>query len=77
VVVKTGARVVAARDDNSVVTMQSVYSLHRKLEGVDYDALLGLLNSRAVRFFVSKTFTAYKLLFPQLNQTTLESVPLP
>ena len=41
------------------------------------EAVLAVLNSRLIAFYIHKTFTAYKRLFPQLNQTTIESVPLP
>jgi hypothetical protein len=29
-----------------------------------------------VAYYVRRTFTDYKLLFPQLNQTTLEGIPI-
>lgn len=75
VVVKTGSRCVAALDLDGVATMQSLYNLH--VDGVDPKAVLGILNSSFVQWFVDKTFTAYKLLFPQLNQTTLLGIPVP
>jgi len=30
-----------------------------------------------VYYYVYKTFTSYKGLFPQLNQTTVQSIPIP
>ena len=77
VIVKTGVHCIAARENSSTVTMQSVYNLHVDTDWVSIDELLGILNSRLCRFFISKTFTAYKLLFPQMNQTTLKRLPLP
>ena len=59
--------------------MQSIYNLQQRdgTPPIDLRALVGLLNSRLIEFVVFKGTTAYKLLFPQLNQTTLESLPLP
>lgn len=67
VVVKTGSQVVAALDETGWVTMQSVYNLAIRDGDTDPAALIGVLNSRLVRYFVWQTFTAYKLLFPQLK----------
>ena len=77
VLVKTGQRCIAGLDSAGVVTMQSVYNLHKLSAEISYEAILGLLNSRFVESFIYKTFTAYKHLFPQLNQTTVQSIPIP
>jgi len=77
VIVKTGDRCIAALDTIGFVTMQSVYNLHVSCPDLAHEALLGLLNSRFVRCYLYKTFTAYKHLFPQLNQTTVQSIPIP
>jgi TaqI-like C-terminal specificity domain/Eco57I restriction-modification methylase len=77
VIVKTGDRCIAALDTLGFVTMQSVYNLHVSCPDLAHEALLGLLNSRFVRCYIYKTFTAYKRLFPQLNQTTIQSIPVP
>ncbi len=77
VIVKTGDRCIAALDTVGYVTMQSVYNLHISCPDIAIEALLGLLNSRFVRCYIYKTFTAYKYLFPQLNQTTIQSIPIP
>jgi len=77
VIVKTGDRCIAALDTVGFVTMQSVYNLHISCPDLTHEALLGLLNSRFVRCYIYKTFTAYKHLFPQLNQTTVQSIPVP
>jgi hypothetical protein len=75
--VKTGDRCIAALDTVGFVTMQSVYNLHVSCPDLVHEALLGLLNSRFIRCYIYKTFTAYKLLFPQLNQSTIQSIPVP
>ena len=77
VVVKTGAHCIAALDTVGEVTMQSVYNIKVNDSAIDPDALVALLNSRVVDFFVQKTFTAYKLLFPQMNKSTVLSIPMP
>jgi hypothetical protein len=77
VVVKTGRRCVAALETAGLATMQSLYNLHLLDERLAYEALLAILNSRLIDYYLYKTFTAYKRLFPQLNQTTLAAIPLP
>lgn len=77
VIVKTGARCIGAIERQGFVTMQSVYNLRPKRDEPSLEAILAVLNSRVVEFVIFKKTTAYKLLFPQLNQTTLEELPLP
>jgi predicted type IV restriction endonuclease len=77
VIVKTGDRCIAGLDSVGFVTMQSVYNLHVSCPDLAHEAVLGLLNSRFVRCYIYKTFTAYKHLFPQLNQTTVQSIRVP
>nr|BBH93170.1 hypothetical protein KTA_13690 [Thermogemmatispora argillosa] len=77
VVVKTGRRCVAALETAGLATMQSLYNLHLLDRRLSYEALLAILNSRLIDYYLYKTFTAYKRLFPQLNQTTLAALPLP
>lgn len=74
---KTGYRCVAALDTVGYVTMQSVYTLHVTRTEVAYETLLALLNSRFACWFVYKIFTSYKGLFPQLNQSTIQAIPVP
>jgi hypothetical protein len=76
-VTKTGSRCIASLDHIGYVTMQSVYSLHIIAPDITYESLLALLNSRFVDCFIFKTFTSYKQLFPQLNQSTIEAIPVP
>src|SRR5947209_1128281 len=65
VIVKTGDRCIAALDTVGFVTMQSVYNLYVSCPDLAPEALLGILNSRFVRCYIYKTFTAYKDVFPQ------------
>jgi hypothetical protein len=77
VVVKTGRECIAAIEFAGVATLQSLYNLHLLSPTLAPEAVVACLNSRAVSFWIRKTFTEYKLLFPQLNQSTLEGVPIP
>ncbi len=77
VVVKTGSKCIASMESNGYVTMQSVYNLHITVSKIAYETLLALLNSRFIQYFIYKTFTSYKSLFPQLNQSTLQAIPIP
>lgn len=76
-VVKTGQQPVAALDYVGHVTIQSVYNLSPAIAEVPLEVLLAILNSKLIAFMVKRTFTAYKRIFPQLNQATLASLPLP
>lgn len=77
VMLKTGIRCIAALDRVGYVTLQSVYNLHLNVPEIVYETILALLNSRFVYCFVYKTFTSYKGLFPQLNQSTIQEIPIP
>ena len=77
IMLKTGYRCIAALDMEGHVTMQSVYNLHVTQPEIAYETLLALLNSRFARWFVYKIFTSYKGLFPQLNQSTIQAIPVP
>ncbi len=77
IMLKTGYRCIAALDMEGHVTMQSVYNLHITRPEIVYETLLALLNSRFVYWFVYKVFTSYKGLFPQLNQSTIQAIPIP
>lgn len=77
IMLKTGYKCIAALDMEGHVTMQSVYNLHVTRPEIAYETLLALLNSRFVYWFVYKIFTSYKGLFPQLNQSTIQAIPVP
>src|SRR5262249_8708846 len=77
VMLKTGHRCIAGLDKVGHVTLQSVYNLHISTPKLAYETLLALLNSRFIHCFVYKTFTSYKGLFPQLNQSTIQDIPIP
>ena len=80
---KTGADLIAAIDKNNTIFLQSVYSLNiqeKILVSTSFNllkVLLGFLNSRLLNFYIYHTFTAYKLIYPQLNQSTILEIPIP
>ncbi|MGH2509142.1 MAG: TaqI-like C-terminal specificity domain-containing protein, partial [Ktedonobacteraceae bacterium] len=77
VILKTGHQCIASLEMESAITMQSVYNIHITVPKISYEVLLALLNSNMVDYYIYKTFTSYKRLFPQLNQSTIESIPVP
>ena len=77
IMLKTGYRCIAALDCEGYVTMQSVYNLHITRPVIAYETLLALLNSRFAHWYIYKIFTSYKGLFPQLNQSTIQAIPVP
>jgi type I restriction-modification system DNA methylase subunit len=77
IMLKTGYKCIAALDMEGYVTMQSVYNLRITRTEIVYETLLALLNSRFAHWFVYKIFTSYKGLFPQLNQSTIQAIPVP
>ncbi len=80
---KTGTDLIAAIDKNNTIFLQSVYSLNiqeKILVSTSFNllkVLLGFLNSRLLNFYIYHTFTAYKLIYPQLNQSTILEIPIP
>ncbi len=77
IMLKTGYKCIAALDGEGYVTMQSVYNLQVTRPEIAYETILALLNSRFAHWFVYKIFTSYKGLFPQLNQSTIQAIPVP
>lgn len=76
VVVKTGARFVAAVDDDSLVTLQSVYNL-RPRGGLSCAVGCALLNSAALDLHLRAKITGQKKLFPQVTQDNVLEMPVP
>jgi type I restriction-modification system DNA methylase subunit len=76
VFVKTGRSIVATLDKNNYVTLQSLYNLRPKATSVNIAYIAALLKARATNWFVRQTFTEYKQVFPQFNQTTVENIPV-
>ena len=78
VIVKTGARPIAALEGGGVVTMQSLYNgQFNELHSVRPEFLLAIVNSVLIAWYLRKTVTAYKKMFPQFNQNHFEQLPVP
>jgi len=77
VVVKTGSRVVAALDGEGLCTLQSVYNVRPRAGcPVDIRYILGIVNSSLISAYIRREVTAYKKIFPQLNQRHIAELPI-
>lgn len=77
-VVKTGSQIVATLDTAGHYTLQSLYNLSLKAEiELDPRFLLAVMVSTSVEVYFRKTFTEYKEIFPQINQSQLGQIPIP
>lgn len=76
VFVKTGSTVVATLEKGDLVTLQSIYNLRPKpgMTGLAYVA--AVLKGSLLSWFARKSFTEYKQLFPQFNQSTVQALPI-
>ncbi|MEA3344806.1 MAG: N-6 DNA methylase [Chloroflexota bacterium] len=77
VLVKTGATLNATVDTRGQYTLQSIYNLHLR-QGVEVGIhyLAALLKSSLLNHILWVTVTSYKDLFPQINQSNVESLPI-
>jgi hypothetical protein len=76
-VVKSSGRLSAALDARGAVALQTLYLLHPRPGTPTLDYLLALLNSRLLRGALWLQHTAYKLVQPQIEQSTLARLPIP
>jgi len=76
VFVKTGQRIVATIDYKGFITLQSLYNLKPITHEYQLEYLASLLKSDLLNWVAFKSFTEYKKLFPQFNQTTVSSIPI-
>ncbi len=79
VFVKTGQGVVVTVDYSDSAALQSVYLICVKAgmwESVSLEYLAAILSSSVLDWVARRTFTDYKRLFPQFNQTTVKSLPI-
>ena len=75
VLVKTGKRLVASVDLEDTLTLQSIYNI--QVTGCDIWYVCGLLSSELINQIIGSLSTDHKQIFPQLNQTTVASIPIP
>jgi hypothetical protein len=76
VFVKTGHAVVATLEKDNLVTLQSVYNLQPKTATPHLAYVAAVLKANLLTWFAQKSFTEYKQLFPQFNQSTVETLPI-
>lgn|GEM_PF-1978811 len=74
VLVKTGKTLVASVDLEDTVTLQSIYNIH--VSGCDIWYVCGLLSSELINQVIGRICTDHKQIFPQLNQSTVASIPI-
>jgi hypothetical protein len=74
VLVKTGKTLVASVDLEDTVTLQSIYNIH--VTGCDIWYVCGLLASELINKVIGSICTDHKQIFPQLNQSTVASIPI-
>jgi type I restriction-modification system DNA methylase subunit len=77
VMVKTGRNIVCTIDKMGYVTLQSVYNLNPLPTcrlSVGY--LAAILSSSLLSWYLRATVTGYKQVFPQLNQSNVEELPI-
>jgi len=75
VIPKTGSKIIASIDQRGYYTLQSVYNLHA--DNNLLRVILALLNSKVVNYFIQKTITSYKKIFPQITQSQISNLPMP
>ncbi|MEY7848912.1 TaqI-like C-terminal specificity domain-containing protein [Natrarchaeobius sp. A-rgal3] len=81
---QTSDSLVGTYDPNGLATIKSAYTIHLRSDSplaefdrVDaYKHVLGLLNSPLLNYYLRYRHTAYRSVFPQINQSTFESFPL-
>lgn len=77
IICKTGAKLKAALDNLNLVTLQSVYNLHITNPDYTYSFIVALLSSDLLVEYIEDSFTRYKIIFPQINQSTVMNIPIP
>ena len=77
VVVKTGYKLKATLDTSGFCTLQSLYNLIPRQSNIDLRPLLAIMLSTPVQEYLWRTFTGYKSVFPQINQSQLGQLPIP
>lgn len=75
---QTGDALVAAYDADDLATIKSAYNVRLESESTaELKHLLGVLHSSVLAFYHHYKHAAYRAVFPQLNQSTVESLPVP
>jgi len=73
---RVSARIEAALDRSSSLTLNTVYSLVPRA-GIDAALLLGILNSRLIGFYLRVVYLSDDRLFPYIRLSQLAALPMP
>ncbi|MEF8773645.1 MAG: TaqI-like C-terminal specificity domain-containing protein [Halobacteriales archaeon] len=75
---QTSDALVGALDEADRVTIKSAYNVHVDSDdNRDHKCVLGILNSTLLNAYHHLKHAAYRSVFPQINQSTFESLPVP
>ncbi|MFC6763899.1 Eco57I restriction-modification methylase domain-containing protein, partial [Natrinema soli] len=75
---QTSDSLVGTYDADGLATIKSVYNVRSDADSsAELKHLLGALHSSALAFYHHYTHAAYRAVFPQINQSTLEGLPVP
>uniref|UniRef100_A0A7D6GME7 site-specific DNA-methyltransferase (adenine-specific) n=1 Tax=Natrinema zhouii TaxID=1710539 RepID=A0A7D6GME7_9EURY len=78
IVRQTSDSLVGTYDADDLATIKSAYNVHSDAESpAELKHFLGALHSSALAFYHHYTHAAYRAVFPQINQSTLEGLPVP
>ncbi|MBV0924735.1 Eco57I restriction-modification methylase domain-containing protein [Halomicroarcula limicola] len=74
---QTSASLVGTLDTDGLATVKSAYNVHAESGSADeLKHLLGALNSSVLNFYHHYKHAAYRTVFPQINQSTFEALPM-
>ena len=76
VIRQIGATPIAAIDTNKYYSLNTVYNITGLGEEYSYEYILGLLNSKLIKFFWKKNFSDSKILFPKIKKAYLDKLPI-
>ncbi|WP_226041249.1 TaqI-like C-terminal specificity domain-containing protein [Natrinema sp. DC36] len=75
---QTSDSLVGTYDADDLATIKSTYNVRSDAESpAELKHILGALHSSALAFYHHYTHAAYRAVFPQINQSTLEGLPIP
>ena len=74
---QTSDSLIGTYDDEDLITIKSAYNLRSSSDSVDQlRHFLGVLNSSTLNFYHHYKHAAYRSVFPQINQSTFEALPV-
>ncbi|WP_408958315.1 Eco57I restriction-modification methylase domain-containing protein [Natrinema sp. 74] len=73
---QTASTPIGALDTDGRITIKSAYNVRSNGSEAELCRLLGVLNSSLLAFYHEVNHAAYRSVFPQINQATLESYPI-